>query len=113
MVPSFTDKLALGEVDHERRRRVAVTGGSGKLGAPSSPYSLHALDALAGRSTVKYLADEGWEVINLDTRRPAGASEDGKSGTPAYRIIEIDLSGSDHLALVCKLSEYLQQIWAA
>lgn len=25
-------------------------------------------------------------------RRPAGASEDGKTGTPAYRIVEIDLT---------------------
>lgn len=28
-----------------------------------------------GRSVVAYLADEGWEVINADTRRPAGTSE--------------------------------------
>lgn len=28
-----------------------------------------------GRAVVEYLADEGWEVINADTRRPAGVSE--------------------------------------
>jgi nucleoside-diphosphate-sugar epimerase len=53
--PSFTDKLALGEAKRgDRVRRVVVTGGSGKL----------------GRATVKYLSDEGWEVISVDTRRP-------------------------------------------
>jgi nucleoside-diphosphate-sugar epimerase len=77
MAPSsFTDKLALGEAKRgENKRRVVVTGGSGKL----------------GRSTVKYLADEGWEVISVDTRRPIGTSEDGKSGHDAYRLVEIDL----------------------
>jgi len=76
-VASFTDKLALGEAKRgERVRRVVVTGGSGKL----------------GRATVKYLADEGWEVISVDTRRPPTASEDGKSGLGgAYRLVEIDL----------------------
>lgn len=44
-----------------------------------------------GRATVKHLAESGYEVINLDRVRPKGASEDGKSGTPAYRIVEIDL----------------------
>lgn len=74
---SFTDQLALGEAKRgERVRRVIVTGGSGKL----------------GRSTVQYLADEGWEVISVDTRRPPGISEDGKSGLGgAYRLVEIDL----------------------
>lgn len=74
---SFTDKLALGEAKRgENKRRVIVTGGSGKL----------------GRSTVRYLADEGWEVISVDTRRPPGTSEDGKSGLGgAYRLVEIDL----------------------
>jgi NAD(P)-dependent dehydrogenase (short-subunit alcohol dehydrogenase family) len=74
---SFTDKLALGEAKRgENKRRVVVTGGSGKL----------------GRSTVRYLADEGWEVISVDTRRPPGISEDGKSGLGgAYRLVEIDL----------------------
>ncbi|CAD0114986.1 unnamed protein product [Aureobasidium uvarum] len=74
---SFTDKLALGEAKRgENKRRVIVTGGSGKL----------------GRSTVRYLADEGWEVISVDTRRPPGISEDGKSGLGgAYRLVEIDL----------------------
>ena len=69
---SFTDKLALGETNRgDRTRRVIVTGGSGKL----------------GRATVKYLADEGWEVISVDTRRPPTASEDGKSGLGgAYQI---------------------------
>lgn len=76
-VPSFTDQLALGEAKRgDNKRRVIVTGGSGKL----------------GRSTVRYLADEGWEVISVDTRRPAGISEDGKSGLGgAYRLVEIDL----------------------
>lgn len=76
-VPSFTDQLALGEAKRgERVKRVIVTGGSGKL----------------GRSTVRYLADEGWEVISVDTRRPPGISEDGKSGLGgAYRLVEIDL----------------------
>jgi nucleoside-diphosphate-sugar epimerase len=78
---SFTDTMALGEAQRgERKRRVAVTGGSGKL----------------GRSTVAYLAgmgsDEDWEVISIDTRRPPTASEDGKSGIGgAYRLVEIDL----------------------
>lgn len=76
-VPSFTDQLALGEAQRgPRTRRVIVTGGSGKL----------------GRSTVRYLADQGWEVISVDTRRPPGTSEDGKSGLGgAYRLVEIDL----------------------
>jgi nucleoside-diphosphate-sugar epimerase len=76
-LPSFTDKLALGEAKRgDRTRRVVVTGGSGKL----------------GRATVKYLSDEGWEVISVDTRRPPTASEDGKSGLGgAYRLVEIDL----------------------
>ncbi|KAG9246529.1 hypothetical protein BJ878DRAFT_496762 [Calycina marina] len=74
---SFTDKLALGEAQRgPNRRRVIVTGGSGKL----------------GRSTVRYLADHDWEVISVDTRRPPGISEDGKSGLGgAYRLVEIDL----------------------
>ncbi|KAK0251786.1 hypothetical protein LTS09_013014 [Friedmanniomyces endolithicus] len=74
---SFTNELALGEFPRgDRKPRVIVTGGSGKL----------------GRSTVKYLSDEGWEVISVDTRRPAGISEDGKSGlNGAYRLVEIDL----------------------
>lgn len=74
---SFTDKLALGEAPRgEAKPRVIVTGGSGKL----------------GRATVRYLADEGWEVISVDTRRPQGTSEDGKSGLGgAYRLVEIDL----------------------
>ncbi|OQO05907.1 hypothetical protein B0A48_10003 [Cryoendolithus antarcticus] len=74
---SFTQDLALGEAKRgPRTKRVIVTGGSGKL----------------GRATVRYLADEGWEVISVDTRRPAGISEDGKSGlNGAYRLVEIDL----------------------
>lgn len=76
-VPSFTAELALGEAKRgPRQPRVIVTGASGKL----------------GRSTVQYLADSGWEVISVDTRRPAGISEDGKSGlNGAYRLVEIDL----------------------
>jgi nucleoside-diphosphate-sugar epimerase len=75
--PSFTDTFALGEAQRPHdKKRVIVTGGSGKL----------------GRSTVKYLFDEGWEVISVDTRRPIGISEDGKSGLGgAYRLVEIDL----------------------
>ena len=74
---SFTAQLALGEAKRgPNKKRVIVTGGSGKL----------------GRSTVRYLADECWEVISVDTRRPAGISEDGKSGlNGAYRLVEIDL----------------------
>lgn len=74
---SFTNELALGEAPRgQRKPRVIVTGGSGKL----------------GRSTVRCLADEGWEVISVDTRRPPGISEDGKSGLGgAYRLVEIDL----------------------
>jgi len=77
---SFTsgpNALGLGEFPRgDRKPRVIVTGGSGKL----------------GRSTVRYLADEGWEVISVDTRRPIGTSEDGKSGLGgAYRLVEIDL----------------------
>lgn len=74
---SFTEKLALGEAKRgPNKRRVIVTGGSGKL----------------GRSTVQYLADEGWEVISVDRTRPPGISEDGKSGLGgAYRLVEIDL----------------------
>ncbi|GAB7340267.1 hypothetical protein MBLNU457_6729t1 [Dothideomycetes sp. NU457] len=76
--PSFTDQLALGEAKRgPNKKRVVVTGGSGKL----------------GRATVKYLADEGWEVISVDTRRPPTASEDGKTGLGgAYRLVEIDLT---------------------
>lgn len=75
--PSFTADLALGEAKRgPRQKRVIVTGSSGKL----------------GRSTVRYLADDGWEVISVDTRRPTGISEDGKSGlNGAYRLVEIDL----------------------
>lgn len=74
---SFTHELALGEAPRgPQKPRVIVTGGSGKL----------------GRSTVNYLANEGWEVISVDTRRPPGISEDGKSGLGgAYRLVEIDL----------------------
>ena len=74
---SFTDQLGLGEAPRgANQKRVIVTGASGKL----------------GRSTVAYLANEGWEVISVDTRRPAGISEDGKSGLGgAYRLVEIDL----------------------
>lgn len=74
---SFSRSLALGEAPRgDRKPRVIVTGGSGKL----------------GRATVRHLADEGWEVISVDTRRPAGISEDGKSGLGgAYRLVEIDL----------------------
>lgn len=70
-------KYALGEL-HSRLQqpRVIVTGGSGKL----------------GRATVAYLANEGWEVISVDNRRPPGISEDGKMGLGgAYRLVEIDL----------------------
>jgi len=75
---SFTDTRALGEFPRgENKKRCIVTGGSGKL----------------GRSTVEYLANEGWEVINFDTRRPITASEDGKSGIGgAYRLVEVDLT---------------------
>ncbi|KAK4552851.1 hypothetical protein LTR86_009983 [Recurvomyces mirabilis] len=74
---SFTNELGLGEAPRgQAKPRVIVTGGSGKL----------------GRATVQYLADEGWEVISVDLRRPAGISEDGKSGLGgAYRLVEIDL----------------------
>ena len=74
---SFTDQLALGEFPRgSRQKRVIVTGASGKL----------------GRATVAYLANEGWEVISVDTRRPPGISEDGKTGLGgAYRLVEIDL----------------------
>lgn len=74
---SFTRDLALGEAKRgPKKPRVIVTGGSGKL----------------GRSTVQYLSDEGWEVISVDTRRPVGISEDGKSGLGgAYRLVEVDL----------------------
>jgi len=74
---SFTSELALGEYPRgPRKPRVVVTGSSGKL----------------GRSTVAYLANDGWEVISVDTRRPPGTSEDGKSGLGgAYRLVEIDL----------------------
>lgn len=74
---SFTKELALGEAQRGAKKpRVIVTGSSGKL----------------GRSTVAYLADEGWEVIAVDTRRPVGISEDGKLGLGgAYRLVEIDL----------------------
>ena len=76
-VPSFTAALALGEQPRgDRKPRVIVTGGSGKL----------------GRATVADLSSNGWEVISVDTRRPPGISEDGKSGlNGAYRLVEIDL----------------------
>lgn len=74
--PGFTADRSLGELDRERKPRVVVTGGSGKL----------------GRATVDYLANEGWEVISVDLRRPPGISEDGKSGLGgAYKLVEIDL----------------------
>lgn len=74
---SFTDTLALGEAPRgPNKKRVIVTGSSGKL----------------GRATVQYLADEGWEVIAVDKTRPPGISEDGKSGLGgAYRLVEVDL----------------------
>lgn len=60
-----TKGLALGEIPGRKQLpRVVVTGGSGRL----------------GRSTCQYLSDNGWEVINFDTRRPATAAEDGKAG---------------------------------
>lgn len=62
------------------------------VGRQWSRHTLYVSENNSGRATVQYLADEGWEVINFDMRRPAGASEDGKTGTPAYRIMGIDLS---------------------
>ncbi|KAK5070236.1 hypothetical protein LTS08_007910 [Lithohypha guttulata] len=74
--PSFTNEYALGEATRPHDKpRVLVTGGSGKL----------------GRATVAHLS-ETYEVISVDTRRPPGISEDGKSGLGgAYRLVEIDL----------------------
>ncbi len=73
---SFTSTLALGELDRgPRRRRVVVTGGSGKL----------------GRATVAHLASAeggGWEVISVDLGRPT-AAERASSG--AYRHVEADV----------------------
>lgn len=73
---SFKADFALGEAQRPHTKpRVIVTGGSGKL----------------GRATVQHLS-ETWEVISVDTRRPAGISEDGKSGlNGAYRLVEVDL----------------------
>lgn len=73
---SFTADFALGEAQRQHDKpRVIVTGGSGKL----------------GRATVAHLS-KTYEVISVDTRRPAGISEDGKSGLGgAYRLVEIDL----------------------
>ena len=78
MAASFTKDRSLGEAVRDLpKRRVAVTGGSGKL----------------GRSVVAHLSANGWEVINVDYRRPKTASEDGKTGIQgAYRVVEIDLS---------------------
>lgn len=109
---SFGERRALGEEKRDTsKKRVAVTGGSGKLGecvwlmsvvggerskreeslslipscatvchsaCLSATFPLPSLGCLPGRSVVEYLANEGWEVINLDRRRPAGVSEDGK-----------------------------------
>lgn len=74
--PSFKADFALGEAQRPHPKpRVIVTGGSGKL----------------GRATVAHLS-ETWEVISVDTRRPPGISEDGKSGlNGAYRLVEVDL----------------------
>lgn len=74
---SFTSELGLGEAPRGAKKpRVLVTGSSGKV----------------GRSTTALLAESGWEVIAVDTRRPPGISEDGKSGlNGAYRLVEIDL----------------------
>lgn len=74
---SASHPLALGEAPRgPRKPRVVVTGGSGKL----------------GRATVQYLAEQGWEVINFDQKRPPTASEDGKTGIGgAYRLLEVDL----------------------
>lgn len=73
---SFKAGFALGEAQRSHTKpRVIVTGGSGKL----------------GRATVEHLS-ETYEVISVDTRRPTGISEDGKSGlNGAYRLVEIDL----------------------
>lgn len=73
---SFQRDFALGEAQRKHDKpRVIVTGGSGKL----------------GRATVGHLS-ESWEVISIDTKRPPGISEDGKSGlNGAYRLVEIDL----------------------
>lgn len=79
--PQPSRSLALGETarpaSSSPNGRVVVTGGSGKL----------------GRATVAHLAQNGWEVINFDTRRPPGAAEDGKTGIGgAYRLVEVDLT---------------------
>ena len=73
---SFQRDFALGEAQRKHDKpRVIVTGGSGKL----------------GRATVEHLS-KTWEVISIDTRRPTGISEDGKSGlNGAYRLVEVDL----------------------
>ena len=73
---SFRPGFALGEAQRNHDKpRVIVTGGSGKL----------------GRATVAYLS-EAWEVISIDTRRPPGISEDGKSGLGGvYKLVEVDL----------------------
>lgn len=73
---SFTSDFALGEAQRNHDKpRVIVTGGSGKL----------------GRATVAHLS-KSWEVISIDTRRPPGISEDGKTGlNGAYRLVEVDL----------------------
>jgi nucleoside-diphosphate-sugar epimerase len=74
---SFTRDFGLGEAQRSHGKpRVLVTGASGKL----------------GRATVEHLS-KTYEVISVDTRRPAGISEDGKSGlNGAYRLVEIDLT---------------------
>lgn len=74
--PGFDANRALGELTRQRRPRVIVTGGSGKL----------------GRAVVSLLAQNNWEVISLDLRRPPTATEDGKGGLGgAYRLVEVDL----------------------
>jgi hypothetical protein len=58
-IPSFTAEHTLSERsikenNRERKKRVVVTGGSGKL----------------GRCVVREMAEHGWEVYNRESRSP-------------------------------------------
>lgn len=58
-IASFTEKHTLSERslkenNRERKKRVIVTGGSGKL----------------GRWVVREMAEHGWEVYNRESQRP-------------------------------------------
>ncbi|KZT37800.1 NAD(P)-binding protein [Sistotremastrum suecicum HHB10207 ss-3] len=80
-VGSFSDTLALGEPPSRdgknvQKKRVVVTGGSGKL----------------GRATVRELASHGWDVINFDRVPPPPSTGENGEGALPGRYLQIDLT---------------------